>query len=68
MRIALPAMALVCAAACITAHAEELAATLTTLYQFPGGGDGLEPWSGLVSDGGLLYGTSFVGGAYGRGS
>ena len=44
------------------------AATVTTLDQFPGGGDGTIPWGGLVNVGGTLYGTTFEGGAYGRGS
>jgi uncharacterized repeat protein (TIGR03803 family) len=56
------------AAAPGAAQANQRAATLKTLYQFPGGGDGLEPWSGLVDVGGTLYGTTFQGGAYGRGS
>jgi uncharacterized repeat protein (TIGR03803 family) len=68
MRLAVPVIALCCAAACVSAHAADLTASLTTLYQFPGGGDGLWPWSGLVDDGGTLYGTTYLGGAYGRGS
>jgi uncharacterized repeat protein (TIGR03803 family) len=56
------------ALSCCIAEANEGAATLKTLYQFPGGGDGLAPWGGLVDVGGTLYGTNFEGGAYGRGA
>jgi uncharacterized repeat protein (TIGR03803 family) len=44
------------------------ASTLTTLSQFPGGGDGAAPYGGLASLGGNLYGTTYAGGTYGRGT
>src|SRR5271170_2249062 len=41
----------------------------STLYSFTGAGDGGNPLSSLVMDGaGNLYGTTFVGGAYGAGA
>ncbi len=51
-----------------TALAEERAASLTPIYQFPGVRDGEAPWCNLVQVGGLLYGTTLVGGAFGRGA
>lgn len=41
----------------------------TVLYSFTGGADGSQPYGGLLrsSRAGNLYGTSFLGGAYGRG-
>ncbi len=50
------------------AQAGGTAPVLKTLYPFPGGGDGLVPWGGLVNASGTFYGTSFSGGAYGRGT
>jgi uncharacterized repeat protein (TIGR03803 family) len=45
------------------------AQTESTLYSFTGAGDGGNPLSSLVMDGaGNLYGTTFVGGAYGGGA
>jgi uncharacterized repeat protein (TIGR03803 family) len=42
---------------------------LTILYEFSGGGDGLCPYGGLVSDSqGNLYGTTYRGGAAGYGT
>ncbi len=42
--------------------------TERTLYSFTGGADGDDPLSTLVMDAaGNLYGTTFVGGAYGEG-
>jgi uncharacterized repeat protein (TIGR03803 family) len=42
----------------------------TILYCFTGtGGDGINPWQGIVRDSaGNLYGTTSVGGAYGGGT
>lgn len=39
--------------------------TFTTLYNFQGGQDGAEPNGGLIMLGGMLYGTTFDGGAPG---
>jgi uncharacterized repeat protein (TIGR03803 family) len=52
---------------CYAAHAASTP-VLTTLYQFPGGGDGLVPLGSLVPYNGSLYGTTELGGAYGRGA
>jgi uncharacterized repeat protein (TIGR03803 family) len=42
---------------------------LTTLYAFSGGTDGASPYAGVVfGKGGLLYGTTQTGGAYGNGT
>lgn len=41
--------------------------TERTLYTFTGGSDGGEPEAPLVLKGGNLYGTTYVGGAYGAG-
>jgi uncharacterized repeat protein (TIGR03803 family) len=68
MRFTLLACAALLAAAPGAASAQDRSAALTTLYQFPGGGDGLWPWSDLVKDGSTLYGTTFFGGAFGRGA
>jgi uncharacterized repeat protein (TIGR03803 family) len=38
-----------------------------TLYNLPGGGDGVLPIAGLVSVNQILYGTTLYGGAHGRG-
>lgn len=43
-------------------------ATFNTRATFPGGGDGLLPYGGLVAVGSTLYGTTQYGGAYGRGA
>ncbi len=41
----------------------------SVLYSFSGGADGGTPWAGVVMDGaGKLYGTTYVGGTYGRGT
>ena len=37
------------------------------LYSFKGGGDGADPFSGLANVGGILYGTTNLGGAKGLG-
>ena len=43
--------------------------TETVLWNFTGGSDGSEPWSGLTLDSaGNLYGTTEFGGIYGRGN
>jgi uncharacterized repeat protein (TIGR03803 family) len=44
------------------------AAAPTTVYQFPGGGGPLLPYSGLVFTNNAYYGTTVYGGAYGRGT
>jgi uncharacterized repeat protein (TIGR03803 family) len=36
------------------------------LHRFTGGADGATPYAGLVVDNGVLYGTTFLGGAYNR--
>jgi len=43
-----------------------LAQSFTTLYGFAGGADGATPFGGLVYQGGLLYGTTSVGGGAGN--
>jgi uncharacterized repeat protein (TIGR03803 family) len=41
----------------------------TVLYSFTGGGDGAQPYAGLVRDSeGNLYGTTFLGGAFANGT
>jgi uncharacterized repeat protein (TIGR03803 family) len=40
----------------------------TILHSFKGGTDGAEPEAGLVNVDGALYGTTYVGGAYGAGT
>jgi uncharacterized repeat protein (TIGR03803 family) len=52
----------------IYAAAPAEATSFTTYYQFPGGGDGLLPYGGLVDQGGTLYGITQYGGATGRGA
>ena len=48
------------------AHAD---ATFTLLYSFKGGTDGATPRAGLVRDSaGNLYGTTSIGGAFGKGT
>jgi uncharacterized repeat protein (TIGR03803 family) len=45
------------------------AQTFTTLHSFAGGTDGRQPKAGLVQDAtGVFYGTTFLGGAKGRGT
>jgi uncharacterized repeat protein (TIGR03803 family) len=51
-----------------TARAHDATVTLKQLYQFPGLSDGEIPWGILTSAGGTLYGTTLLGGAYGRGT
>jgi uncharacterized repeat protein (TIGR03803 family) len=42
---------------------------LHVVYKFAGGaGDGVAPWGNLIALGGLLYGTTYVGGKYGYGT
>jgi uncharacterized repeat protein (TIGR03803 family) len=40
----------------------------TTLYEFAGGNDGSEPFAGLVDVGGVLFGTTQIGGTYNTGT
>ena len=40
----------------------------STIYRFAGGSDGEYPQGGLVDIGGVLYGTTYGGGAYGNGT
>ena len=48
------------------AHADM---TFTVLYSFNGGTDGAQPHAGLVRDAaGNLYGTTSIGGAFGKGT
>jgi uncharacterized repeat protein (TIGR03803 family) len=42
--------------------------TLTTLYKFPGGGDGANPNAGVTGSDGVLYGTTFYGGTANNGT
>lgn len=58
------------ASGCGTVFKVNPAGTETVLYRFTGtGGDGINPWQGLVRDSaGNLYGTTEVGGAYGAGT
>jgi uncharacterized repeat protein (TIGR03803 family) len=42
--------------------------TLTTLYNFPGGGDGANPNAGVTGSDGVLYGTTFYGGSANNGT
>jgi uncharacterized repeat protein (TIGR03803 family) len=44
------------------------AQTLTTIYTFAGGDDGLEPWGGLAYKDGFLYGTTQDGGPFNAGT
>ena len=44
------------------------AQTLTTIYTFTGGDDGLEPWGGLAYKDGFLYGTTQDGGPFNDGT
>jgi uncharacterized repeat protein (TIGR03803 family) len=59
-----------CFFACGTVFKVDASGNETVLYSFTGsGGDGYEPWAGLVRDpAGNLYGTTFYGGAYGVGT
>jgi len=43
--------------------AAQTSPTLITLYNFTGGSDGLDPFSGLVIGGGVLYGTTYTQGS-----
>ncbi len=55
-------------AALVCSPAARAQPTLKTLYSFTGGQDGSEPYAGLVFDkAGNLYGTTYLGGAYGYG-
>jgi uncharacterized repeat protein (TIGR03803 family) len=65
-----PSLLLALAMATMNLLCSTTAAALTdlTLYSFTGGSDGGDPLSNLVMDAaGNLYGTTFVGGAYGAG-
>ena len=47
----------------------QAAPTLNTLYAFSGASDGASPRAGLVlGDDGYFYGTTYIGGAYGKGT
>jgi uncharacterized repeat protein (TIGR03803 family) len=64
---AILALTIACAAGA-PAWADDHTVTLTPLYQFPAVGDGEAPWCNLVSVNKVLYGTTFEGGAFGRGA
>lgn len=52
-----------CTSGCGTVYQIPIATnTETVLYSFQGGSDGEEPTSGLVDSGGILYGTTLLGG------
>jgi uncharacterized repeat protein (TIGR03803 family) len=53
-----------------TGHAVPAAATMSTLYEFTGGGDGGFPQASVAisSTSGVLYGTTYEGGKYGWGA
>jgi uncharacterized repeat protein (TIGR03803 family) len=53
---------------CGTVFAIDTSGTQRVLYRFKGPPDGANPWSGLVSSGGQLYGTTLAGGASNQGS
>jgi uncharacterized repeat protein (TIGR03803 family) len=48
---------------CGTVFAIDKSGNERVIYRFKGGSDGMDPKAGLVSDNGLLYGTTYSGGA-----
>ncbi len=69
MKRTAPGAAVLCAFGLLAGSAGARPAKLTTLYQFPGGGDAAFPLNaGVVNVGGLFYGVAVYGGAYGRGA
>jgi uncharacterized repeat protein (TIGR03803 family) len=44
------------------------AQSFTTVYHFTRGGDGASPYDGLISSGGILYGTAYYGGSSSKGT
>lgn len=58
-----------CRAGCGTVFAMSLSpAGETVLHSFGGAGDGVNPWGGLIDVKGTLYGTTWGGGASGKGT
>jgi uncharacterized repeat protein (TIGR03803 family) len=57
-----------CGVGCGTVFKLSLIGTETVLYSFTGGADGATPYAGLIPDtAGNLYGTTYSGGAHGKG-
>jgi uncharacterized repeat protein (TIGR03803 family) len=53
---------------CGTVFRLDAAGSLTALHRFTGSPDGANPYSGLLLEGGNLYGTTSNGGAFGQGA